>query len=182
VTCASPEKARTEEGTFDLATRRELHGDAATQNRPESFRDETCQAPNAEEDIGITAGEDIDSILIPVRAEMLRASVRSDAAGPVRIQRRMVREAVESTWVEGDAEIRVSRQFITRRGISGEPAPVEQIIIEIPLPEGMTPAEMEADGMEEIIVTHEIVQRTERVTGTVRREDVTVSGENQSAT
>jgi hypothetical protein len=140
------------------------------------MNDATCPAP---ETAGIASeqatGEDLDAIRVPVLAEELRASVKSGAGGPVRAQKRIVREEPGSEFHDAAEEIRVSRQFVNRPGPNGEPVPFEQIVIELPLPAGMTPADLEADGAEQIIVTHESVQRIERMTGTVRREEVTVS-------
>jgi uncharacterized protein (TIGR02271 family) len=114
---------------------------------------------------------------VPVMAETLTATVRPGEAGPVRIMKRIVneRQIVEALGVE-EEEIRVERRIIERPVSASEgvadTALFEQIIIEIPLSRELGAALAAASMSEEIIVTKEVVERIEQVTGTVRREEV----------
>jgi hypothetical protein len=141
--------------------------------------DTTCDiSDSASAAFGQTIGEGLDTLTIPVRAEELRPRLRRSHDAPVRVQKRLVREELSSDRIEGGENIQVSRQFVTRAGANGEPAVFEQIVIEIPLPAGMTPADLEADGAEQIVVTYEVIQRTARVSGTVRHEEVRIAGDD----
>ncbi len=116
-----------------------------------------------------------DEIRIPVFEEELTATVRPVDVGAVRIRKRIVSEdrVVEVPVTED--EIRVERRIVDRPIGGGATEAVEQIIIEVPLRKEILDVENRAQAMEEIVVTKDIIQRTERVTDTVRREEVRIN-------
>jgi len=126
---------------------------------------------------GYVARTGDDAIVIPLREEALIATTRPVAGSAVHITKRVVNVERGGDLPATDDRIRVERRTVERPGAAGEMRAFTQIIIEIPLnPEIVTGLE-EGRLTEEIIVTRETVQRIEQVTGTVRREDITIDGE-----
>ncbi len=115
-----------------------------------------------------------DEIRIPVFEEELTATVRPVDVGAVRVRKRIVSEDRIIEVPVTEEEIRVERRIIERPTGSGTTETVEQIIIEVPLRQEIPGAEKRANATEEIIVTKDVIQRTEHVTDTVRREVVSV--------
>jgi uncharacterized protein (TIGR02271 family) len=114
-----------------------------------------------------------DEIRIPVFAEELTATVRPVETGAVRIRKRIVSEDRVIEVPVTEEEIRVERRIVDRP-IGGATEAVEQIIIEVPLRKETVDVEKRAHATEEIVVTKDVIQRTERVTDTVRREEVRI--------
>ncbi|MBA3450100.1 MAG: YsnF/AvaK domain-containing protein [Chloroflexia bacterium] len=121
-----------------------------------------------------------DEIVIPLREEELFAATRPVAGGDVHITKRVVSVDRTRDLLESDDEIRVERRIVERSGPAGEPQAFEQIIIELPLPSDTGDGRRPTLATEEIIVTRETVQRIERVTGTVRREEIVIDGDDVS--
>ena len=115
-----------------------------------------------------------DEIRIPVFEEELTATVRPVEAGAVRIRKRIVSEDRVVEVPVTDEEIRVERRIIDRPSRGGATEAVEQIIIEVPLRKEAVDVEKRAHATEQLVVTKDVIQRTERVTDTVRREEVRV--------
>lgn len=115
-----------------------------------------------------------DEIRIPVVAEELTARVRPVEVGAVRIEKRIVSEDQVLEVPVTEQEIRVERRIVDRPVSGTDSQTFEQIIIEVPLQKEMVDVEKQAHVAEEIVVTKEVIQRTERVTDTVRREEVRI--------
>jgi stress response protein YsnF len=145
-------------------------------SRDEDVTATTCPASSTPESLPEAPP---DAIRLPLVAEELRATSQSTNRGPVRVQRRIVHESSRTERVEETDEILVSRGVVTRPGPDGAPNHYERIVVDIPLPAGITAPNLDDQGAEEIVVTHEIVHRTEYVTGHVRRENVTVTASGE---
>ena len=116
-----------------------------------------------------------DEIRFPIFEEELTATVRPVEAGAVRIRKRIISEdrVVEVPVTED--EIRVERRIVDRPTGGGDTEAVEQIIIEVPLRKEIVGVETR-HAAEEIVITKDVIHRTERVTDTVRREEVRIDG------
>ena len=114
---------------------------------------------------------------IPLVEEDLVASTRSIAGGAVRVTKRVVSVDRVHDLPATDEQIRVEQRIVERLGETGAMQAFAQILIEIPLDDDVAAGLQTGRLTEELIVTREIVQRTERITETVRREDVAVDGE-----
>ena len=115
-----------------------------------------------------------DELRIPVMEEELTATVREQEAGAVRIEKRIVEEDRVLEVPVTDEQIRVERRIVDRPVGAGETQAFEEIVIDVPLTREQVELQKQARVAEEIVVSKEAVQRTERVTDTVRREEVYV--------
>ena len=115
-----------------------------------------------------------DELRIPVMEEELTATVRQQEGGAVRIEKRIVEEDRVLEVPVTDEQIRVERRIVDRPVGAGETQAFEEIVIDVPLTREQVELQKQARVAEEIVVTKESVQRTERVTDTVRREEVYV--------
>ena len=115
-----------------------------------------------------------DELRIPVMEEELTATVRQQEGGAVRIEKRIVEEDRVLEVPVTDEQIRVERRIVDRPVGAGETQAFEEIVIDVPLTREQVELRKQARVAEEIVVTKESVQRTERVTDTVRREEVYV--------
>jgi stress response protein YsnF len=135
--------------------------------------DEICK-PEETYDSGVD--EDDDAIRIPLMEEQLLATVRPAETGPVRIVKRLISEGQIVEVPVTEEEIRVERRIVDRPVDAADPsagvASFEQIIIEIPLRGEPADIAQQARMTEEIVVSKEVVSRTQRVTVPVRREEV----------
>lgn len=110
-----------------------------------------------------------EELRIPLFEEELTETVRQVEGGAVRIERRIVSD-IPAT----EDEIRVERRIVDRPAAAGGTEAVEQIIIEVPLQQELVDLETQGNAAEEIVVTKGVIQRNERVTDIVRREEVTI--------
>jgi uncharacterized protein (TIGR02271 family) len=117
-----------------------------------------------------------DELRIPVFAEELTATARPVEASGIQIKKRIISEGRVLEVPVTEDEIRVERRIVDRRVHGVGIQAFEQIIIEIPLRKEIVDAENLAHATEEIVVTKDVIQRTERVTDTVRREEVSIDG------
>ena len=115
-----------------------------------------------------------DELRIPVMEEELSATVRPTEAGAVRIEKRIVEEDRVLDVPVADEQIRVERRIVDRPVGANETQAFEEIVIDVPLTREQVELQKQARVAEEIVVTKEAVQRTERVSDTVRREEVHV--------
>ena len=115
-----------------------------------------------------------DELRIPVMEEELTATVREQEAGAVRIQKRIVEEDRVLEVPVTEEQIRVERRIVDRPVGANETQAFEQIVIDVPITTEQVELQKQARVAEEIVVSKEAVQRTERVTDTVRREEVYV--------
>jgi uncharacterized protein (TIGR02271 family) len=124
-----------------------------------------------------TAGYEVaaeDEIRIPVIEEELTATVRPQEAGAVRIEKRVVEEDRVLEVPVSEEQIRVERRIVDRPVGAADAQAFEEIVIEVPVTTEQVELQKQARVAEEIVVSKEAVQRTEQVSGTVRREEVFV--------
>jgi len=154
-------------------------GDVTADATPVALKadDEICvdDAPTA---LGVRREEMAvgDEMRIPVFEEELTATVRPVEVGAIRIEKRIVSEGRVQTVPVTEDEIRVERRIINRPTHGTDSRAFAQIIIEVPLEQEMVVAETEGHLSEEIVVAKEVIHRTERVTDTVRREEISIEG------
>src|SRR5215213_2232248 len=115
-----------------------------------------------------------DELRIPVMEEELTATVREQEAGAVRIEKRVVEEDRVLEVPVTDEQIRVERRIVDRPVGVNETQAFEEIVIDVPVTSEQVELQKQARVAEEIVVTKEATQRTERVSDTVRREEVYV--------
>ncbi len=115
-----------------------------------------------------------DEMRIPVFEEELTATVRPIQADAILIRKRIISEGRVHEVPVTEDEIRVERRIVDRPVHGVGIQAFEQIIIEIPLRQEIVNADTFAQASEELVVTKEVIQRTEHVTDTVRREEVTI--------
>jgi uncharacterized protein (TIGR02271 family) len=130
---------------------------------------------------GTAAGQEVgayevaaeDELRIPVVEEELTATVREQEAGAVRIEKRVVEEDRVLEVPVTDEQIRVERRIVDRP-VGAETQAFEEIVIDVPVTTEQVELQKQARVAEEIVVSKEAVQRTERVSDTVRREEVNI--------
>ncbi len=117
---------------------------------------------------------DGENITVPVVEEKLKAGVRETEAGKFRLSKRVVEE-------QKSIDVPVEREevFVTERAVNRRPATAEDMKmmdrdIEVPLREQEVVTSKEARVTGEVNVRKDVKQETERVTDTVRREEVHV--------
>src|SRR5215216_471034 len=115
-----------------------------------------------------------DELRIPVMEEELSATVRPTEAGAVRIEKRVVEEDRVLEVPVTDEQIRVERRIVDRPVSADQTQAFEEIVIDVPMTTEQVELQKQARVAEEIVVSKEATQRTEQVTGTVRREEVFV--------
>ncbi len=114
-----------------------------------------------------------DELRIPVVEEELSATVREQEAGAVRIEKRVVEEDRVLDVPVTEEEIRVERRIVDRP-VGADTQAFEEIVIDVPVTTEEVELQKQARVAEEIVVSKEATQRTERVSDTVRREEVYV--------
>jgi uncharacterized protein (TIGR02271 family) len=115
-----------------------------------------------------------DEIRIPVMEEELTATVRGQEAGAVRIEKDVVAEERTLEVPVTEERVRVERRVVDRPATAADANAFEETVFEVPLRSETVDIQKQARVAEEVIVGKEAVQRTERVTDTVRREEVFV--------
>jgi uncharacterized protein (TIGR02271 family) len=115
-----------------------------------------------------------DELRIPVVEEELTATVREQEAGAVRIEKRVVEEDRVLEVPVTDEQVRVERRIVDRPVGANETQAFEEIVIDVPVTSEQVELQKQARVAEEIVVSKEATQRTERVSDTVRKEEVFV--------
>ncbi len=123
--------------------------------------------------------ENADEIRLPLQQEELTATVRPVQGGDVRVSRSVVTERRVANVAIADEQIRVRRRLVDRNIDPTVTTPFEEIVIEIPLRPEEFNALNESRADEELVVTRQTVQRIERVSGAVRREEVFVDDDTR---
>jgi len=118
-----------------------------------------------------------EEIRIPVLEEELTATVRSQEAGAVRIAKDVVAEERTLEVPVTEERVRVERRVIDRPASPADIDAFEDQVIEVPLRTETVDIDKQARVKEEVVVGKEAVQRTERVSDTVRKERVFVEEE-----
>jgi uncharacterized protein (TIGR02271 family) len=117
---------------------------------------------------------DTDEIRIPVYEEELTATVREQEAGAVRIEKDVVAEERTLEVPVTEERVRVERRVVNRAATGADAGAFEETVIEVPLRTETVEVQKQARVAEEVVLSKEAVQHTERVTDTVRREEVFV--------
>jgi len=115
-----------------------------------------------------------DEIRIPVMEEDLTATVRPQEAGSVRIEKRVVAEDRVLDVPITEERIQVERRAVDRPANTTDIGAFEETVIDVPVRTETVDIQKTARVAEEVVVSKDAVQRTERVTDTVRREEVVV--------
>ena len=115
-----------------------------------------------------------DEIRIPVMEEELTATVRPQDAGAVRIEKRVVAEDRMLEVPVTEERLRVERRVVDRPADATDIGAFEETVIDVPLRTETVDVQKQARVAEEVVVSKDAVQRTERVADTVRREEVYV--------
>jgi len=118
--------------------------------------------------------ESDDELRIPVMEEELTATVRPQEAGAVRIEKRVVAEDRVLEVPVTEERIRVERRVANRPADPTDIGAFEETVIDVPLRSETVDVQKQARVAEEVVVSKDAVQRTERVSDTVRREEVFV--------
>ena len=123
---------------------------------------------------GATQVETDEEIRIPVMEEELTATVRPQEAGAVRIEKDVVTEEQTLEVPVTEERVRVERRVVDRPVSAADADAFEETVIEVPLRSETVDIQKQARVAEEVVVSKEATQRTERVADTVRREEVVV--------
>jgi uncharacterized protein (TIGR02271 family) len=126
---------------------------------------------------GFSAGAAVatdEEIRVPVMEEELTATVREQEAGAVRIEKDVVTEQRTLDVPVTEERVRVERRVVDRPVSAADAEAFEETVIDVPLRSETVDVQKQARVAEEVVVSKEAVQRTERVTDTVRKEEVFV--------
>ncbi len=115
-----------------------------------------------------------DEIRIPVMEEELSATVREQEAGAVRVEKDVVTEERTLEVPVTEERVRVERRIVDRPVAAGDATAFDEMVIDVPLTTETVEVQKQARVAEEVVLSKEAVQHTERVTDTVRREEVFV--------
>ena len=115
-----------------------------------------------------------DEIRIPVMEEELSATVREQEAGAVRVEKDVITEERTLEVPVTEERVRVERRIVDRPVAAGDATAFDEMVIDVPLTTETVEVQKQARVAEEVVLSKEAVQHTERVTDTVRREEVFV--------
>ena len=115
-----------------------------------------------------------EEIRVPVMEEELTATVRAREAGAVRIEKDVITEEQTLDVPVTEERVRVERRVVDRPVSAADADAFEETVIEVPLRTEEVDIQKRARVAEEVVVSKEATQRTERVADTVRREEVFV--------
>ena len=147
-------------------------GDLETATWTTGTTDTTVIADTASYDTARVSGE--DEIHIPIMEEELSATVRQQEAGSVRIEKDVITEERSIDVPVTEERVRVERRVVDRAVSAGDAEAFTDTVIDVPLRTEVVDVQKEARVTGEVVLSKEAVQRTERVTDTVRREEVYV--------
>jgi len=115
-----------------------------------------------------------EEIRIPVMEEELTATVREQEAGAVRIEKDVVTEQRTLDVPVTEERVRVERRVVDRPVSATADDAFEEVVIDVPLTTETVDVQKQARVTEEVVLNKEAVERTQRVTDTVRKEEVFV--------
>jgi len=124
--------------------------------------------------VGTASAATDEEIRVPVMEEELTATVRPQEAGAVRIEKDVVTEQRTLNVPVTEERVRVERRVVDRPVSAADADAFEETVIDVPLRSETVDVQKQARVAEEVVVSKEAVQRTEQVSGTVRREEVVV--------
>ena len=117
-----------------------------------------------------------DTLRVPIHEEELVATKRQQELGEVRIEKDVVSEQRVVEVPVTEERVRVERHAVDRP-VGADERAFEEGVIEVPVMGETVDLQKRVRVSEEVEVGKEAVQRTEQVTGTVRREEVRVDDE-----
>jgi uncharacterized protein (TIGR02271 family) len=120
-----------------------------------------------------TLADGSDHLTVPLHEEELKATTRMREAGEVQIDKRVVAEEQTLEVPVTEERARVTRRTVDRDVTTGEDVFTEETI-DVPLRAEEVELQKRTRVAEEIEIDKEQVQRTERVSGTVRKEVVDI--------
>ena len=121
----------------------------------------------------VTRTED-EEIRVPVMEEELTATVRKQDAGAVRIEKDVVTEERVLEVPVHEERVRVERRVVDRPVSAADTEAFTDTVIEVPVETEVVDIQKQARVAEELVISKEDVERTERVSDTVRKEEVYV--------
>jgi uncharacterized protein (TIGR02271 family) len=124
-----------------------------------------------------TTGTDVvegDTLRVPVHEEELTATTRPVERGQVRIDKTVVAEERTLEVPVTEERVTVTRRVVDQDATGVDANAFQEDTIEIPLRSEEVDLQKRTRVAEEIDIAKDAVQRTEQVTGTVRREEVHV--------
>lgn len=122
-------------------------------------------------DVSRTEGEEIH---VPVMEEELTATVRKQDAGAVRIEKDVVTEERVLEVPVTEERVRVERRVVDRPVSAADSEAFTDTVIEVPVESEVVDVQKQARVAEELVISKEAIERSERVSDTVRKEEVYV--------
>lgn len=134
------------------------------------------------DDTTTTGRVDADATLrVPVHQEELSATKTERQIGQVRVEKQVVAEEKVLEVPVTEERVRVERRTVDRP-VGADEAPFEGGTIEVPVRGEDVQLQKTVRVSEEVEIGKDAVQRTERVAGTVRREEVRVTEDTDTDT
>lgn len=127
----------------------------------------------AYDESNVRTGAETDTIRVPLSEEELTATRRQVDRGAVRVEKNVVSEEQSLDVPVTEEEVHVTRRTVDRNAAPGETL-FEGGTIEVPVRGEEVDVEKRAHVAEELEISKEAVQKTQRVTDTVRREEAHV--------
>jgi len=124
-------------------------------------------------DLNRTAATDTDTLRVPLSEEELTATKRSVDRGAVRVEKNVVAEEQSLDVPVTEEEVHVQRRTVDRDAVPGDTL-FEEGTIEVPVRGEEVDVQKRARVKEELDISKEATQRTQRVSDTVRREEAHV--------
>lgn len=116
---------------------------------------------------------DTDTLRVPLHEEELTATKRERQIGEVTVEKDVVTEEQVMEVPVTEERVRVERHVVDRDA-TGDADAFEEGTIEVPISGEEVDVQKNVRVTEEVEIDKEVVQRTEEVAGTVRREEVRV--------
>jgi len=120
-----------------------------------------------------TAATDTDTLRVPLSEEELTATKRSVDRGAVRVEKNVVSEEQSLDVPVTEEEVHVQRRTVDRDAVPGDTL-FEEGTIEVPVRGEEVDVQKRARVKEELDISKEATQKTQRVSDTVRREEAHV--------
>lgn len=134
----------------------------------------------AYDESNVRTGAETDTIRVPLSEEELTATRRQVDRGAVRVEKNVVSEEQSLDVPVTEEEVHVTRRTVDRNAAPGETL-FEGGTIEVPVRGEEVDVEKRARVAEELEISKEAVQKTQRVTDTVRREEAHVVDDSTTA-
>lgn len=130
-------------------------------------------------DATVTGRMDDETLRVPVYEEELTATKTAREVGGVRIEKDVVTEEQGLDVPVTEERLKVVRRTVDRAVDAADGTAFEEVIVDVPVRVEDVEVAKRVHVGEEIEIQKEEVQRTEHVTGTVRREEVRVTEETE---